>query len=368
MPVVQPGGAARPVPSAPAAVEPVRHSPIRQSGPPPKTSPAQPPKAPPKPVHMPLAADGRTERWAEAREGAPRAPRRRLRRTLAALVVLGLGGGAGAYVLTSSPGLPPVGDGSAAAQARDWVLANVGVSATILAPAASVVDLTDHGIDPTRLVGFHDGASDPSLAKDCCTFLVVTSPAGAKPTQGLPASVKSRYERSRVVASYEKGGQAAEVRHILDVDSAAEASDAVDSDRSILAAAGRQLARNDRLRVSDAARRLLEAGDVDPRLQMALIDLTARHVLSVADFPALPGDGGTGTPRRTVALDAIDGDAIAPGGALVNEIREFLAVQKAPYRADLVRTGELGGATVLRVSFNAPTPLGLLASTRNAER
>ena len=81
-------------------------------------------------------------------------------------------------------------------------------------------------------------------------------------------------DRSRATASFTAGGRHAEVRQVLDLP-AREVAASVASDRRILAAAGRELADNDRLKLSDKAKATLVEGGVDPRVAVANVHLFA---------------------------------------------------------------------------------------------
>lgn len=123
--------------------------------------------------------------------------------------------------------------------------------------------------------------------------------------------------------------------------------------------AGQQLLRNPRLHASTAVRRALAAGEADSRLLADFAALAAGHPLRIIDFGAAPAGLGPGQPLRTAD--------IAPAGfGTVHQpdnlrlLSRLLLAKQARYRpASLTRLRLRGGTAVLRLTFTAPSPLGL---------
>lgn len=288
-------------------------------------------------------------------------PRRRRRslRIGAPSVVLGLlatVGGIGLF--DRAPVTAPLA--AAAVQARDWILANVDLSISVLAPQTTARDLTAHGLEDDRVVGYGDGPSQ-KIDASCCSFLVVSGDSAEKAVAALPRDVRKAYDRSRPAAVFDADGHHAEVRQILDL-APGKVAGAVASDRRILAAAGRELADNDRLKLGDRARAGLIGGDVDPRLTVAVASVTGAHTLTVSEFPQGPGEAGTGAWRRSVAITKIDGRSFLPDSLRVKKVQELLAAQKAPNRPAATTVTRDGNVGTLTITFRAPSPLGLSAS------
>src|SRR5207244_9663609 len=125
-----------------------------------------------------------------------------------------------------------------------------------------------------------------------------------------------------------------EVRYVVP-DLAADTA-RVDRERAASQMARTLLAGNGRLHLSAGAGRLLRAGDVDPRVVSVLAAITAEHDVTVADFPAVPGEQDTGVPRRVVRCSALAGRPASAG-----PLREWLTSQLPPYRpADVTADGE----------------------------
>ncbi|WP_222598208.1 glycosyltransferase family 2 protein [Lentzea tibetensis] len=101
-------------------------------------------------------------------------------------------------------------------------------------------------------------------------------------------------------------------------------------DSFVRADAGRQLAANPRLLVSDEVGRALRDGEVDLRAMTLLAGLSSTHELVVADVRATEAERGLGTPRREVVLSAVDGRGVDyPQSEQV--LLTWLKAQQAPY-------------------------------------
>ena len=131
--------------------------------------------------------------------------------------------------------------------------------------------------------------------------------------------------------------------------------EALRADQADRARFGSALASNPSVSWAPEAAASLRAGRVDPRLMTVLAGLAATHRLTVGDLPAVdvePSDA----PRRTAVITSYDGVATSdPGTTLALE--HWLERQPAPYDP-LV---EAAAGQPVRVSFPAPTPLGLLS-------
>jgi hypothetical protein len=341
-------------PTAPAR-EPVRE-PVRAG----VGAPRPAPVAPARPV---VAAGAVGTQEPPGRRLPPDPAVRRLGRTarrFAPAVVVGMLGALGLSALLDGGSEATAAPDAAAVQARDWVLANLDQSMTVLAPKATARDLTTHGHAPDRVVAYGDAPSD-STDPACCSFLVVTGTSAPKAAAALPASVRKAYDRSRPTAAFDVGGRHAEVRQILDL-APGDVAASVASDRRILAAAGRELAGSAKLKLSDHARSALVNGNVDPRVAVAVVSVTGAHTLTVSDFPAGPGEADTGAWRRAVVITKIDGRSVVPGSSTVKDVQALLAGQKAPYRPAATTVTRHGDVGTLTITFRAPSPLGLVAS------
>ncbi|MET9634490.1 glycosyltransferase family 2 protein [Lentzea sp. NPDC006480] len=100
--------------------------------------------------------------------------------------------------------------------------------------------------------------------------------------------------------------------------------------------AGRQLAANPRLLVTDQVALALRDGLVDLRAMTLLAGLSADHEIVVADARTTEPEQGLGTPRREVVLSAVDGRGVDyPASRQV--LTMWLNVQQAPYAPSSIR-------------------------------
>jgi hypothetical protein len=124
---------------------------------------------------------------------------------------------------------------------------------------------------------------------------------------------------------------------------------------------GHSLLRNRRVSASAAAQRPLAAGQVDSRLLVLIATLASEGpgpVQVVAFGDSGPG-ASAGVPLREVEI------AASPPGArsaYLPSVLAFLNAQRTPYLPSSVKTTFLaGGREVVRIVFDAPSPLGLLS-------
>jgi hypothetical protein len=99
--------------------------------------------------------------------------------------------------------------------------------------------------------------------------------------------------------------------------------------------------------LSAADRALLEQGDVDPRIVLALGQLASQHTITVAGFPRGPGD--VPGVRRRVEIGAVDGIRVPGDPTKTGVLLRYLSGLRAPYAPQAL---DARGAGVL-VRFSA---------------
>lgn len=171
-----------------------------------------------------------------------------------------------------------------------------------------------------------------------------------------------------VLAAFGTGTARVEVRVTAPDGSAAYLS-ALSADLRARMANGAYLLRNSHISVPGAARRQLAAGQVDARLLSALVTLAGmERVHIVAFYDGGPGSS-PGVPLRAVELASPPLPRHARGGqaGYLNSVLAFVRAQRAPFLASSAGLQRISrGQVVLRVEFAAPSPLGLLGSSRAA--
>ena len=357
----QPG----PVPGpGPPAEEPwaTRPPEPRRSAPPPEIAQALPAASPTPPWGTILANTIRS--WARKRFGA--APRRW--RVISAVVLAAVlfCGGAITVGLTrnsaagkgAAGGGQPPGDAAiaAAAAARSaaaaWVTRQIAPAAIVACDPQMCVTLQRKGIPAGRLLVLGAGNVGP-LGSD-----VIVSTAAVRADFG--SRLTSVYAPV-ALATFGSGSAQVAVR-VVAADGSIAYLRSLRADATARRAVGAQLLRNPHVRVSPACRRELAAGQVDARLLSAIGALATPYHVDITGFAAPAAGVSTGVPLRSADL------VPAPVGsgraaATLNAVKTFLLHQQTPFRPAGVTIVRLAsGQTVLRVEFNAPSPLGLLGA------
>ena len=126
--------------------------------------------------------------------------------------------------------------------------------------------------------------------------------------------------------------------------------------------AGTALLESPRVHVAAAARAPLADGSVDSRALVTLAMLAAIHPLDIDGFGAAGHSASTGAPLRTADINW----AAPPGDrrpASLHTLRAILSAQRPPYLPSSIQTVKIApDRIVLRVTYPAPSPLGLLGS------
>ena len=260
----------------------------------------------------------------------------------------------------SSPARPPIQAGSAGSQisvslqaataarasAAGWIAGQVSPNAIVACDPAMCAALQVSGVAAGRLLMLGTSASDP-LGSD----LVVATPALRSQFGARLASVYA----PAVIASFGSGAARIDIRAVA-ADGTAAYDSALTADRSARIAAGEQLIGNRNIAMTAAARAVLRAGQVDPRLLATLAVLAAQQPLRILAF----GDPSPGVsaaiPLRSVEL-APD-KAGTHAAARLRTMLSFLQAQQPPF---LPTTAALVHQSALSVEYAAPSPLGLLS-------
>jgi hypothetical protein len=120
---------------------------------------------------------------------------------------------------------------------------------------------------------------------------------------------------------------------------------------------GNVLLGSNRIQLSQTAENQINAGQVDPRLVLAIASLAIDEPIDVAQFENLgPGVSG-GLPLRFADLSVNGNPANMSGSAYVSALDSYLSSQRdllGPVSGEKVLSG---GQDVFRVEFPAPSPL-----------
>ena len=239
-------------------------------------------------------------------------------------------------------------------RAAAWVASQVSRAAPISCDQVMCLALGAHGIPIADLHELMPGRAGLPRSGVVVETAAVRSMAGSRlVTARAPA----------VIASFGSGSTLISVRAISRRGAAAYSS-ALRRDIAARKEAGTSLLlENQRITASAAARRQLAAGQVDPRLVLAIANLASQRPLSIVAFGDLAPGADPGIPFRSADLAETGGTAGPDPAAQVRSMSAFLHRQGGFYRGAHVQLVRLaGGGSVLRIEFAAPSPLGLLGA------
>jgi hypothetical protein len=203
--------------------------------------------------------------------------------------------------------------------------------------------------------------------------LIVLGPTSPDPvTSGVvveTAAVQSLFGTSlgtawapAVLASFGSGTAAITVR-VTAPHGAAAYQTALRADLAGRKTAGAALLTDPQITVPSLAGEQLTAGQVDARLLLALRALAGHQPIRIMRFGSTGPGSSADVPLRFVDLAENDRAAHMAGAAYVRFLRAHLSTVSAEFRpARMVTMVLAGGQAVLRVEFNAPSPLGVLAT------
>jgi hypothetical protein len=253
---------------------------------------------------------------------------------------------------SNTSGLASVQAATAARKsAAVWISAEISHSAVVSCDPAMCAALEASGFPAGDLMTLGPGARDPLGSAVVVSTAAVRSLFGTRLTT-VYAPI--------VIASFGSGTAQIDVR-VYAAGGAPTYLAALRADQTARQSTGRSLLRNRRVSASAAAQRQLAAGQVDSRL-LVLIATLASEGPGPVQIVAL-GDSGpgasAGVPLREVEI------AASPPGArsgYLPSVLAFLRAQLTPYLPGSVQTTFLaGGREVVRIVFDAPSPLGLLS-------
>jgi hypothetical protein len=280
--------------------------------------------------------------------------------TITVALTSGTGTGAGQAAATTpassrpshGPALSPA-EAQAAATARaaaaSWVAQQITPGTIVACDAQMCTDLEQAGLPAGQLLYLGVGTASPVESG----VLVAT----ATVRQEYGARLASVYAPS-VLASFGTGAAQVTIRVVAPGGAAAYAA-GLRADLAARVSAGRQLLHNPRLHPSAAARQVLAAGQADNRLLADFTALAAGHPLRVIRFGIAPDGLSPGQPVRTADIAPAGFGTVARPDNL-RLLARLLLAEPARYRpASLTRLRLAGGAVVLRLTFQAPSPLGL---------
>jgi len=278
---------------------------------------------------------------------------------LVALILL-MGAAAGLTLILSRHGpLPGQSTGSdavgsqeltaeaaARTQAVDWILQQVSRATVVSCDPQVCADLAQRGFPNLETLG--PGSADP-----LGSTLVVATAAIRAQFGGRLASVYA----PAVIASFGSGNAKIQIRWAYPGGTSAYYA-ALGSDLDARKTQDAQFLTNSHLTVSPTARAQLVSGDIDPRLPMLLAAMTAVYPVRIVDFGDQSPGGGPASLLRSMDLATHVSTAHLSASAYIRWMQGLANTQWAQYLPASSKLVTLpGGQTVLRIEFDAPSPL-----------
>jgi hypothetical protein len=121
---------------------------------------------------------------------------------------------------------------------------------------------------------------------------------------------------------------------------------------------GAALLENNRIALSQAAENQLNAGQVDPRLVLAIASLAIDEPIDVAQFENVGPGVSADLPLRFADITVNDNPANMSDSAYVSAMRAYMSSQRSQLGPVSGRAALSGGQDIFRVELAAPSPLG----------
>ena len=286
------------------------------------------------------------------RHYARRGGHRRLVMAVSALAAMAIGAGVTLAFTQSGTGTPRAGPRAPNAiqvaqndrqQAAWWITSQVASDIVVACDLEMCNQLQKSGFPAARLMPLQPTSPDPLGAQ-----LVVATPVIRNQFGSRLASVYAPL----VLASFGSGGERVDVRYIApDGSKAFEAQMATDQKNRM--AAGEQLLANNHVQASAGARKVLLAGQVDPRLLVTLGTLAGLMPIHLVAFDDPSPGASSDVPLRGAEIGA----AAATG---LPAMVAFLKAQQDLYAPAVARITRIAnGQHVVTVRYDAPGPMGL---------
>lgn len=239
---------------------------------------------------------------------------------------------------------------------EQWIDTNISHDARLIVDDSMWVDLVRDGWARQNVTWYYKMDTDPAVEKlspqgwKDSDYVITTNSMRTFP-DGFP-QVQKAIDNSSVVASFGTGVTRVDIRRIDPAGStAAKAAAGLAAISRTLA--GDALAHNPGLALSSPERSMLESGQVDSRISLAIGTQLAVGPVVIGGFPMEPGEASA--PRRQVIISTIDGAPAARGGSFTVATRNFISSLTGDYRP--VTAAVSGNTLVLTYSSNPDVQL-----------
>ena len=322
-------------------------------------APAEAPEPPRRIAGPNSRRDGAGDKAEHAR-GSIGHVRRRWRATALVASILLISGAVGLTLILSRHGPLPgqsrsgpavssqelASEASARTRAITWILQQVSRATVVSCDPQVCADLAQRGFPNLETLG--PGSTDPLGS----TLVVATGAIRAQFGRRL-ASVYA----PAVIASFGSGNAKIEIRWAFPGGASAYRA-ALEPDLDARKTQDAQLLTNSHITVSATARAQLLGGDIDPRLPMLIAAMTAAYPVRIVDFGGQPPGGGPASLLRSMDLATHVSAAHLAAPAYISWMKGLVNAQWAQYLPASSKLVTLpAGQTVLRIEFDAPSPL-----------
>ncbi len=291
--------------------------------------------------------------------GRPKGRRRRVAAALLVSVLL-IGGGGGLTLILSHHDPSPTraqGDraggsqkltagGAARSQAITWILQQVSRAAVVSCDSLVCGELAERGSPDLDPIG--PESNDPLESNVVVATADIRNQFG-----GRLASVYAPV----ILATFGSGSARIEIREVTPGGTIAYRA-ALAADLRGRKIADAQLRANGQITTSATARTQLLSGDVDPQLPQLIAAMAHFQPVSIVAFSDQGPGGGPASLLRSVDLATHVPRSHLAALAYLQWMQAFIHAQRAEYRPALSKQITLpGGQTVLRIQYDAPSPL-----------
>ena len=295
--------------------------------------------------------NGKRDGAAAAEPAVRPEPQKPRRRTGARLVALGLAiivAGSLAATVVTQLSRSPTTQAAVRSQAAAWVAGQVSPDVTVSCDAVMCAALTAHGFPAGQLVVLGPTSPDPVPS----VLVVETAAVRAQFGSGLATAWAPA-----VLASFGSGPGAITVRVVAPRGAAAYQT-SLNADLADCEKSGAALLNDSPITVSATAKSQLLAGQVDSRLLLALASLARHQPIDIVRFGNLGPGASPGVPLRFADLAQGVPAARMDPAAYVRAVWAVLSGPDAPVLPARAISGTAQSQALLRVEFNAPSPLG----------
>ena len=262
--------------------------------------------------------------------------RRRIMIVLSVLAAMSFG--AGVTLAATGTGQPaPLTQGTASLQAAAWIAGQLSPDVTVACDPQMCAQVRSSGFPAAGLTIVPSGAR-ASLGSG----VVVATPAIRDQFGARLAAA----DAPLVIASFGSGAEQVDIRAVTP-DGAAALRSQLAAERTRDISAGTQLLDNKNIQAVPAARALLLAGQVDPRLLVTLSALASQLPVKLVAFDDPSPGASPAVPLRGAEIGAA-----SPAG--LSAMLAFLRAQQAPYLPAVAAiTRSASGLSLVTVRFDA---------------